>query len=49
MPAIHGGADQEVIDALDEEMVENDRFKDRSEALEYCLQYTLRVKYNADI
>lgn len=49
MPAIHGGADQEVLDALDEEMIENGRFENRSEALEYCLKYTLRVKHNADI
>lgn len=48
MPALQGGAPQEVVDALNEDMIQNGRFNNTSQALEHCVIYTLSNKYNRE-
>ena len=49
MPAIQGGVDYGTYETFIEEMIEGDKFDGQSEALEYCVRYTLSNVYDADV
>jgi len=49
MPAIHGGVSEELEELFYDEMIDNGRFDDQSDAVEHCVEYTLANKYNATV
>lgn len=49
MPPINGGTDEETYNTFIETMVENGTFDSESEALEFCVRYTLIHKHDKDV
>lgn len=49
MPALQGGTDEEIYEAFLDNVVAEGRFDSKSEALEFCVQYTLYNRYDIDV
>lgn len=49
MPALQGGTDEDTYETFIEEMVENGHYDSQSDALEFCVKYTLIHKYKKDV
>lgn len=47
MPALQGGTDEEIYELFQEQIVE--KFDSESDALEFCVRYTLNHKYYEDV
>lgn len=45
MPSIHGGLDDETYELFEEYLLGDRRFENQSEALEWCVVYTLVNHY----
>lgn len=49
MPALQGGTDEDTYQKFLENVVSEGRFDSESEALEFCVKYTLFNRYNEDV
>ena len=49
MPPLNGGTDEETYNALHENIVGDGNVDNESEAIDFCVRYTLQHKYGIDV
>lgn len=49
MPAVHGGLSEEELEAFEQYLIEGGPYENQSEAVKFCVRYTLSKKYGLDL